>query len=222
MRIIISSLLLILALHFLLQGINYRKHIKLYDTNSGINSNINSKINNLNENEYKINNLNEIESFQDDIDVRQELLSSIECEESEVSASNKYVDDKNDANFQSNVLNVNKFYKKNLDDTNVNEFINNKNDSKNINSFSNISQYSNQPVTWNYKDELVMNGGELINGITGYDNITDQYFTYGETSILKQDSSNKSSCTPSSMGAKIDDDIRMGLGKLNIDKRLTT
>ena len=229
MRIIISSLLLILALHFLLQGINYRKHIdlcgkksiskekvSLVDSDSNLNKMfINKKVPEGNEN-FKI------EHLHDEIDVKQELLNSIQCAEPIVSAANKYIDDKNDANFQSNVLNVNRFYKKNLNEASENDFVKDKPEGENINSFSKISQYSNQPESWNYKNELVMNGGELIQGVTGYDNLTDQYFAYGETSLLSGCSPNKGSCEPPTRGAKVNDDIRMGLGTLNITRRSTS
>ena len=91
-----------------------------------------------------------------------------------------------------------------------------------MNSFSKISPYSDNPPTWNYNNEFVMNGGEILRGITGYDNLTDQYSTYGEASLLEGGSSNKESCDPPSRGANVDDDIRMGMGRLNLEKRKTT
>ena len=69
---VISSLLLILALHFLLQGINFKK----------------------NKEEFHI----------------------IKCKtkkDNSVKPSNNFADNKNDANFESDVLDVNKFYKQN-------------------------------------------------------------------------------------------------------------
>mgnify|MGYP001119476749 CR=1 FL=1 len=217
MRVIISSLILVLALHFLLQGINYRKYIYLYQPpNESLEKTISEKNENLCEN---------LVSEQDnEIDVRQELLNSIQCKEQHVVAANKYVDDKNDSNFQSNVLNINRFYKKNINEhENELESVNNeKLNDKNINSFSNISQYSDQPSSWQYKNELVMNGGELLNGVTGYDNIIDQYFTYGESSLLAGCAPNKGQCNPPTRGAKLNDDLRMGLGVTNMERRSIT
>jgi len=222
MRVIISSLILVLALHFLLQGINYRKYIDLcqpLDTLNDVN------IPEQNENFHNRNDVIKInDKVNGGIDVRQELLNSIQCKEPPVVAANKYVDDKNDSNFQSNVLNVNRFYKKNFNaPLNELEIVNEgKPDSKNINSFSNISQYSDQPSSWQYKNELVMNGGELLDGVTGYDNLTDQYFTYGETSLLNGCSPNKGSCVPPSRGSNINDDLRMGMGVTNAMRRSVT
>lgn len=219
MRIIISSLLLVLALHFLLQGINYRKYINLCGKKDDSKEKVVRAIKPPVENTENF----KAERIQDEVDVRQELLNSIQCKEPPVVASNKYVDDKNDANFQSNVLNVNRFYKKNLNEAGENEFVNeDKPSGENINSFSNISQYSENPSTWNYKNELVMNGGELLQGVTGYDNLTDQYFAYGETSLLGGCSPNKGPCIPPTRGAKVNDDMRMGLGRLNLERRSTT
>ncbi len=211
MRIIISSLLLILALHFLLQGINYKKIINIYNS-----PDINKQENEFNENF-------EIIPVQNNI--KRELLKSIQCKESDVVASNKFIDDKNDSNFQSDVLNINRFYKKNVNNPVDYPTRKEKQESKEkVNLFTEISQYSNQPDTWTYKDELVMNGGELLNGITGYDNLTDQYSTYvkrEEKTSLLDECSTKDSCVPSDRGTIINDDLRMGLGIINREIRST-
>jgi hypothetical protein len=234
MRVIISSLLLVLALHFLLQGINYRKHINL--TGSNVTPSPPSEpvsVKQSNENfESDVGDASKAmlalparASEINDIDVRQELLNSIQCKEPPVVAANKFVDDKNDSNFQSNVLNVNRFYKKNVNDTPA-VVRDDKPGGTDINSFSSISQYSNQPITWNYKNEMVMNGGELLTGVTGYDNLIDQYFSYGETSLLGGCAPNKglgpNSCSPPTRGAMVNDDLRMGLGTTNIERRSIT
>jgi hypothetical protein len=144
MQVIISSLLLIFALHLLLKGINYRKSINL------------------------------TEKF-----------------ESNVVPKNEYVDDKNDVNFQSNVLNTNRFYEK---------------PKKKVKE-----DFQNQ---WKYNHELVMNGGELLNGITGYDTLNDNYHALEKSGM--------SDCEPSTRGAKTNDDLRMGLGCLNAERRSIT
>jgi hypothetical protein len=209
MRIIISSLLLILALHFLLQGINYKKIINIGNTPV-----INEPVNKIKENF-------EIIPIQNK-NVKKELLQSIQCQEPGIVASNKFIDNKNDSNFQSDVLNVNRFYKKNVNDSLDYPKGQKKLDGEEkVNEFTEISKYSNQPDTWAYKDELVMNGGELLNGITGYDNLIDQYSTYGQESLL-DDCSDKDSCVPSNRGTTTDDDLRMGLGVLNKEQRSTS
>jgi len=208
MRVIISSLLLILALHFLLQGINYKKIIKIGNP-PDINEHVNKNKENFEMLPVQNNN------------VKRELLQSIQCQEPGVVASNKFIDDKNDSNFQSDVLNINRFYKKNVN--NPLDYPTGKEKpggAEKVNSFTEISQYSNQPDIWTYKDELVMNGGELLNGITGYDNLIDQYSTYGQTSLL-DGCSTKDSCVPSNRGATMNDDLRMGLGIINQEERST-
>jgi hypothetical protein len=191
MRIIISSLLLILALHFLLQGINYKKIINIGNTRV-----INEPVNKIKEN-----------------------FEIIQCQEPGVVASNKFIDDKNDSNFKSDVLNVNRFYKKNIiESLDYPKGKKNPGSEEKVNEFKEINKYSNQADTWSYKDELVMNGGELLNGITGYDNLIDQYSTYGQESLL-DGCSGKDSCVPSNQGATTNDDLRMGLGVINKEQR---
>lgn len=193
MQIIISSLLLILALHFLLQGINYRKTIYLNPTYS---------------------NMEKFECVPESTKLKMELLNKIQCENPSVLAFNTYTDNTNDANFQSNVLNTNRFYVKNDDGAkkdNSNEVVN----QNEINSLSDV-KYSNQPDSWKYKNELVMNGGELLSGITGYDNIMDDYYSYNKLNVKSVE------CNPSNRGAELDDDLRMGMGTTNRDIRNTT
>lgn len=217
MRIIISSLLLILALHFLLQGINYKKIINIGNTPV-----INEPVNKIKENFEIIPIKNNNVKKEQNNNVKKELLKSVHCQEPGIVASNKFIDNKNDSNFQSDVLNVNRFYKKNINDSlNYPKGKEKLDGEEKVNEFTEISQYSNQPDTWVYKDELVMNGGELLNGITGYDNLIDQYSTYGQASLL-DDCSDKDYCVPSNRGAKTDDDLRMGLGVLNKEQRSTS
>ena len=158
-----------------------------------------------------------LENFESTQKLKIDLLDTVQCNEPKIIASNTYTDNKNDANFQSNVLNTNRFYVKNGNDSQKILELNDKPDNpKEINSFSENNKYSNQPNSWKYKNELVMNGGELLNGIKGYDDTSDDYFSYD---IMNMKSIG---CTPSDRGASTDDDLRMGMGKLNSDVRNTT
>ena len=168
---VISSLLLILALHFLIKG------IKNKEKKEGL--------------------------------INDTPVECITKKETKVKPSNNFADDKNDANFESDVLNVNTFYKKNDVILESNENKNTKliQDNKSINSV----KPENKTDSWKYKNEFVMNGGELLNGITGFNlndntsgNLSSQYFINSKDSGI------------------IDDDIRMGLGTMNMKKRLTT
>lgn len=184
MRVIISSLLLVLALHFLLNGVSFRKKIN-----------------------FKEENIKE-ENFEENI--REEMTPEIECQESQVKSSNEYIDDKNDSNFQSNALDVNKFYKRNFQSLpNENDQIT-KDKPKTELLEPKVDEHSNQPVMWTYNNELVMNGGQLLDGVTGFDDTLDVYSSCGELSSFPEPSS------------KIDDDLRMGMGKINFERRRRT
>ena len=177
MEKVISAMLLILALHFLLQGINYRKNIDFT--------------------------CRTVENFK----VKKIKVNKIKCNESPVMASNAYLDNKNDANFQSNVLNVNKFYIK-TDDSNIDSITDIRNDKELPEEIiESKNEYSNEPESWKYKDELVMNGGEVINGVTGYDDLIDDYFSYRDLTLKYE-----KECSPSKRGTIINDDLRMGMG----------
>ena len=122
-----------------------------------------------------------------------------------VNESNIYIDDKNDANFQSNVLNTNRFYKINNEE---NSYTVNKEDSGIINSKLYNKEDTNGDV-WKYKKEFVMNGGKLFNNVTGYNTLYDNYVLYdSENETQNREYKN--------------DDIRMGMGKLNVTTRQST
>lgn len=234
MRIIISSLLLILSLHFLLQGINFRKKINLCkNKREKFTNNAKKDSKNLPDGAKKLSKKvgKKIESFTSPEEIlekssrsvsSQELLNSIQCKKPPVVSTNKFIDDKNDSNFQSNVLNVNRFYQKNTTDTPDLPDNKSSKESSKINPLSNENQFSNQPEQWNYKNEFVMNGGELLNGITGFDNLSDQYSSFNcESSDLSSVSSiSGESCKPPTRGATVNDDLRMGMGVTGLERRM--
>lgn len=174
--LIINSLLLILALHFLIKGIKFRKNIYIYKE-------------------------------------KKEKFKIVECihkKEEKVKPSNNFADDKNDSNFESDVLDVNNFYKKNDVTTETNKNTELIQDNKSINSVKPVDSTKNMD-SWKYKNEFIMNGGELLNGITGFNlndnisgNLSSQYFINSKDNSI------------------VDDDIRMGLGTMNMKKRLTS
>jgi hypothetical protein len=129
--------------------------------------------------------------------------------------SNYYPFNENDANFQSNVMNLNRFYRKNADNEPVKETM----ETKNTNNAQKHPQKYNtntaDPTSWLYKNELPMNGGEILPGITGYDSLTDQYSPFTGTI-------SSGNCSPPNRGTKTNDDLRMGLGTINIENRLTS
>lgn len=123
--------------------------------------------------------------------------------------SNSFTSDKNTPNFESNVLNVQKFYTKNdvfdnldaselktsienytnersydntvLKATPIPNLSNDVNDSKS--SFGRIA--TENPPTWSYKSELPMNGGDM-GGIVGFDSLESQFSMYESGVMNKQ------------------------------------
>jgi hypothetical protein len=133
-----------------------------------------------------------------------------------VEASNTYLSDNNVPNFESNVADTKKFYTinyDNLDETNLkstsinnlknyeslskdNKEVNNK-EKDNITISSNydkpchIKEHGREsielPDTWNYKNELPMNGGTM-NGIYGFDSLESQFALYNPNKLNLQSS----------------------------------
>jgi hypothetical protein len=225
MRVVISALLLILALHFLLESVTYRKYIDL----SPAKENFDSKKKEEKE-DKKEDKKEEYDNFctkfkKTNYDVKKELVDYVNCKMPDVVGANSYPFDENDANFGSDVMNLNKFYKKNLEEEPaLHEFAENNKDinstsllpprpsaQNNINSDNDIS-YSLQPNTWKYYNEMAMNGGEILPGLTGYDSLTDQYTPFNNSSPV-------SGCEPPTRGATVNDDLRMGLGVTNSGRR---
>jgi len=161
-----SVLLFIIAIHFLLQGINYRKVISLY--------------------EQKENFVHKKEC----VPIKTNVISK--CIPSKVVGSNTFVNNENDSNFQSNVLDKTTFYKKNKpEDTNTQQQQQQQN--------THIPESSNQ---WNYKNEFVMNGGELMNGVTGINNDLNSFYN------LNNNETNFNNCFPFTKNSILDDDMR--------------
>jgi len=133
------------------------------------------------------------------------------CLVSKVKGYNSYYDNNNDANFQSNVLNLNRFYHKNIQ----NEPLMLNNDNKQSGNNTIPDSYSNQPNTWRYNKEFVMNGGKIYNNVYGHDTLTNYYEPY--SCYIDKDKN----CIPSERGGDKNDDLRMGLGCLNIEGRMT-
>lgn len=131
---------------------------------------------------------------------------------SKVKSYNSYYDNNNDANFQSNVLNLNRFYQKNIQNEPL--ILNNDNKQKGL-SLENVL-YSYKPNTWRYNNDFVMNGAKFYNNVYGYDTLTNYYNPYSCYTIKSNN------CIPSKRGGDKNDDLRMGLGCVNIDRRSIT
>lgn len=208
LSMLIGSFIIILALHLLLQGTDYRKKIFLNNSNNIKSQKTNKENFEISENSnYTLSSWNPI---------KDENIKTNQCHAPIVVAANRFIDNKNDPNFQSNVLNVNRFYTKNIqDEPNPNELKDDPNDQDNRRK---INQYNDLPTTWKYKNELAMNGGTLFDNVRGYDNLIDQ--------TQKAICENKTiTCNPSfgsKRGALLNDDLRMGLGTTNSERRMVT
>jgi hypothetical protein len=167
---------------------------------------------------------------------KQELLDYVQCRAPKVQSSNYYVSDQNDANFQSDVMNLNRFYRKgaltstgnpadyevasmrrSMPDPHNNHFGSTTykagQEQNSGNGIRKGVSYSLQPNTWRYEDEMPMNGGEILPGLTGYDSLADQYSYFDNGAPFNKN------CDPPTRGATVNDDLRMGLGVPNSGRR---
>ena len=215
LSVFIGLIIIILALHLLLQGIDFRKKIYLYFAPETFKEKSEKpkkpkKSEKKEKNEKKKLKENFNQNFNQDFNQS--------CKVPPVVASNRFINNENDVNFQSNVLNTNRFYKKNIQDEPLDLENPTKNSFEDQLKKQKINQYNNQPTTWKYKNEFPMNGGIIFGNVTGFDNLVDQ--THKALS-----DSDVTSCNPAfglKRGALVNDDLRLGLGKLGLEKRLTT
>lgn len=164
---------------------------------------------------------------------KKELMDYVQCNAPLPQAANYFISDENDANFQSDVMNLNRFYKQGDNnvpgDLEVAEYNSKQRNRRHMGSttftpnradsqahMGGVS-YSLQPNTWRYEDELPMNGGQFLPGVSGYDTLSDYYSDYSAgNNVLSQ------SCAPPTRGATMNDDLRMGMGAINAERRSIT
>lgn len=181
------------------------------------------------------------EQFQTQNNHFKKLLTYVNgCPKDSVKAGNYYITDENSSNFRSNVMNVQKFYNT---DTNglsydglTNEQLterlnmNKLNNQKNFNKIKNQSCFPerNKPIltgkdntmidkpdNWNYKNDFVMNGGQFVGNVVGYNDLTNGYATFNQRDPTMVDNFKNMNCQQQP------DDIRMGLGLPNASERAT-
>jgi hypothetical protein len=212
-RVIINSLLIIFVIHIIILNINSeynfgnKKNIEKFDTQSS-----NSK-------ESSMNFLTSNNSDTSNEEFKKKLLKYIQQDETpkettfdkknlnSVEASNYFLSNNNEPNFESNVADIKKFYTinyDNLDETQLKstsletlKTIDKINDVVTIDTQSkqpcNVKEYGRvstlTPDYWSYKDELPMNGGKM-NGIYGFDNLESQFAVYNPNKLNLQSVSN--------------------------------
>ena len=109
-----------------------------------------------------------------------------------VEPGNTYLSNNNEPNFESNVADIKKFYKVNFDNLNEDQLKATSIDSLNINiepKECDLTPYvrksTAEPDTWNYKNEIPMNGGQM-NGIVGFDSLESQFAIYNPNKLNLQ------------------------------------
>jgi hypothetical protein len=128
------------------------------------------------------------------VDVKQPTITEFEKKNtSEVKPMDEYASDNNVPNFESNVLDFSKFYNVSFDNMSENDL---KKATPICNTASEraskpaeisgndsmcdektVRQAQELPVSWQYKNELPMNGGAM-NGIVGFDSLESQFSSF--------------------------------------------
>jgi len=188
-RIIINALIIIFILHIIIINIDYHKTIGV------------KNIENFAEKDNDKNSLDFLKNNNRDEDFQKKLLNYVQQQElekepeliqensSDVAASNTYIGNDNDPNFESNVANISKFYNINYD--NLDEATLQSTSIDSLKSSvqvvetnpppcvepSNTRVSTELPDTWSYKDEMPMNGGNM-GGIIGFDSLESQFAMY--------------------------------------------
>ena len=213
-RIVINSLILIFIIHIIILNINYSYNIGnknniegFTDSNSNDNINFLMDNNSNNDDEFKQKMMKYIQQ-----DYQPPKENTFENKNLyPVEPSNTYLSENNVPNFESNVADTKKFYtinydnldEKNLKSTsidNLKNYENLKKDDSNKSSLTVVSNYDEPchikehgresiklPDTWNYKNEIPMNGGSM-NGIYGFDSLESQFALYNPNKLNLQSS----------------------------------
>lgn len=181
LRFIFNTLLIILIVHFILENLDIR--ITIGSPNLDINDSLKFLTN-------SATNAATIEGF----DPKQDLLDYVNNKTCDVRGKNFYKTNYNTPQFDSNVTDVQSFYNINYDNTDCTKFgfdgINLNTAACNNRATPIFEKFKNantpkQNITvphpsekWNYKNDLVMNGGITQDGVQGYTSISDDYAPY--------------------------------------------
>ena len=206
MRVLISTLLLILVVHFFLQGVTFHKTIDLRIKEMFVPSEV----------YYGDQRYVEaplpgscLSNEKKPARVVQTLVDKVQCDVPPVQPANLFVSNENDANFQSNVMNLNRFYRKNDNEAPKPAEVASSGPILNQGKDDSLN-----PNTWRYENELPMNGGAILPGLSGYDDLTDLYGRFDHDNAVPNPG-----CDPSTRGALKRDDLRMGMGVIGATER---
>jgi len=217
-KILINSLLLIIIFYLLLDCIPHRYVFGDTKNNSYMNRSENFDGNSGDEIEVKDNSINELYDYMDN---KFDRLSTDAINSNDVKPDNYYMNDNNTPNFNSGVVNTARFYDMNMDgvmpdklqqstyispggNKEMEDVMVDKQskDSSYIDSVTNKEQVF-KPDTWQYKNELPMNGG-AFNGLLGFDSQGGNYAIYSKTELELEKCDNETKCS------KVDD-LRNGM-----------
>ena len=203
-RVIINGLIIIFILHIILLNINYtvtignKKSYENFESNIDINNNTENG-----SNDKTMKFLTETyDNNNDNDDFQKKLMKYIEEPQpvkenkfeqknvSQVLPSNNFIGTNNVPNFESNVANVSKFYNINYDnltETKLKEV--STVETPTVNQQTPIKHEGREstelPLTWEYKNELPMNGGSM-NGVFGFNSLESQFAIYNGNKLNLQ------------------------------------
>lgn len=231
MKILINAILIIILLHLIIKNIELHKTFNLFGVKESF-ANEDDSLNFLQD----ISDDFSIENFDNNCSSKSflELVDYVnKCDDKNViRPGNYYATDENTSNFKSNVLNVNKFYNRNEQIPGSYEGLEGEqlqnlskttlNDVKDQTCFPMRNKKQNlesvQPDNWNYKNELPMNGGNILKNVSGFDNLNTGYASYNQNTTT----SNPDCGTyRGAYCGRQADDIRFGLGYPNKEYRET-
>jgi hypothetical protein len=231
-KILINSILVIFLLHLIIKNIKFSKTF-YFDTFKSSNIS-NVSIDDEKSMQFLMDTEANLENYvNNDNKCYNELNDNTEkCTDFNIKPGNYYPDNENSPNFMSNVMNLNKFY--DIDNNNANNC--NNYDGMNVQDLSKIQynhdEIKNQtcfpkrndiemsknamPDNWNYKNELPMNGGNIVGNVVGFDSLNTGFASYADNQILiNPNCENTMNCNQPR------DDIRFGLGYPNAESRDT-
>lgn len=239
--LIISVLLGIVALHIILDNFQYSKTIEKLEfeeqpnaiTESQYQSQIfenllSTQQKNLKQ-EKTLNaaNVDSFEGFNSEMDeLLQSLSPQTQAQQQGTVPANYDPTTTDDANFHSNVMDIPNFYKENklpqydgqTDLKRINagthqmkEQITDKSSNQPVYTYDANGSKGFKPDTWEYKNELPMNGGKMENGVVGFDLMGDDggFAVYDQSTVVQSIPSNETDLR-SGMGIpqKYDDQFR--------------
>ena len=203
-KVIINAILIIFVIHIILLNINFsydigtKKTTEKFELYSDTSDNANDSPNDDKTMNFLTNNSDSGDDF------KKKLMKYIQepepVKENEfekkilypVEPGNTYLSNNNEPNFESNVADIKKFYKVNFDNLNEDQLKATSIDSLNINvepKECDLTPYVRKstvdPDTWNYKNEIPMNGGQM-NGIVGFDSLESQFAIYNPNKLNLQ------------------------------------